>query len=203
MTMSLTIYADTYSGHCEKVKFLADHLGIAYRWVHTDIRKKETQAPAFLAINPAGEVPVLELADGRTLAQSNAILLYLAEGSALIPADALDRGLMHQWLFWEQVTHGPAVGFLRFQRFLLKMPENTIDPALVVRAERALATLDAHLHDRRYVAGERLSVADVALVAYSRLADEGGMALTQWPSLRAWVQRVEQDLRIPTALPAI
>ncbi len=202
MAAEITIYGDTYSGHCEKVLFLADHLRIPYRFVHTDIRKKETQAPAFLAINPAGEVPVLELADGRTLAQSNAILLYLAEGSALIPADALDRGLMHQWLFWEQVTHGPAVGFLRFQRFLLKMPEDTIDPALVVRAERALATLDAHLHERRYVVGESLSVADVALVAYSRLADQGGMALTRWPALRAWVQRVESDLGLATAVPA-
>ena len=200
--MTITIYGDSYSAHCDKVRFIADHLKIPYRWIRISIEKKETQSPDFLKINPAGELPVMVLADGRKLAQSNAILLFLAEGSALIPDDALDRGLMHQWLFWEQLTHGPSVAFLRFQRFLLKKPEDQIDPTLPPRADRALATMAAHLQGRRYFVGERLSVADIALVAYTRLADEGGMALHRWPALRAWVQRVESDLGVATALSA-
>ena len=196
----ITIYGDTYSGHCEKVQFLANHLRIPYRWIHTSITEGQTHTPAFLALNPAGEVPVMILPDGRKLAQSNAILLFLAEGSALIPADPLDRGLMHQWLFWEQLTHNPAVGMLRFLRFLLKTPEEKIDPTLAPKAERALAVMDAHLRERTYFVGERLSVCDVALVAYTRLAEQGGMPLA--PALRRWVKQVEGDLGLASALPA-
>ena len=105
----LTIYGDPISGNCLKVKFVADRLGIAYRWVEIDVLKKETRTPSFLAMNPAGQVPTVVLADGRPLAQSNAIMLHLAEGSDLIPSDAFDRAQMFQWLFWEQYNHEPTI----------------------------------------------------------------------------------------------
>ncbi len=194
----ITIYGDTYSGHCEKVQFIAAYLKKPCRWIHTDIVGGKTRTPEFLAINPAGELPVMLLPDGRKLVQSNAILLFLADGTPLILADPFDRGLMHQWLFWEQLTHNPAIGMLRFLRFLLKKPEDQIDPTLAPKAERALATMDAHLQNRTYFVAERLSVADIALVAYTRLAEQGGMPLA--PAVRRWVQRVEVDLGLESLL---
>ena len=123
----ITIYGDSGSGNCLKVKFIAERLGIAYRWIETDVLKNATRTLQFLAMNPAGQVPTVQLADGRALAQSNAIMLHLAEGSDLIPKDRVDRALMFQWLFWEQYSHEPAVAVLRFQRLYLKKPAAEID----------------------------------------------------------------------------
>jgi glutathione S-transferase len=119
----ITIYADSISGNCMKVRFVADRLKIPYRRIEVSVLTAETQNPEFLAINPAGQVPIVVLADGRPLAQSNAIMLHLAEGSSLIPADAYERALMHQWLFWEQYSHETAIAVRRFQKTYLKRPE--------------------------------------------------------------------------------
>jgi glutathione S-transferase len=193
MTM-LTIYGDSISGNCLKVKFVCDRLDIAYRWTETSVLKGETRNPEFLAMNPAGQVPVVTLDDGRVLAQSNAIMLYLAEGSDLISADAYDRGLMFQWLFWEQYSHETVIAVRRFHKAFLKKPDAEIDAALLPKGERVLAVMNDHLATRRYFVNEKISLADIALVAYTRWADEGGFDLARTPHVQDWVRRVEHDL---------
>ncbi len=112
----LTAYGDIRSGNCLKVKWLLDRLGRDYRWVEVDIMSGGSRTPEFLAMSPAGQVPIIVLEDGRPLAQSNAILLHLAEGTDLIPTDAYERARMMEWLFWEQYSHEPYVAVARFQR---------------------------------------------------------------------------------------
>jgi glutathione S-transferase len=201
MATPLTIYGDSISGNCLKVKFVADRLGVPTRWIETSVLKAETRTPEFLAMNPAGQVPTVVLPDGRPLAQSNAIMLYLAEGSDLIPADAFDRALMFQWLFWEQYSHEPAIAVRRFYKTYLKKSDAEIDPALMPKCERVLTLMNDHLAARSYFVGERLSLADIALVAYTRFSHDAGLDLARWPKVRAWVLRVEQDLGLKTALP--
>jgi glutathione S-transferase len=196
----LTIYGDRISGNCLKVKWIADRLGLAYDWVDIDVLAGEARTPALLAINPAGQVPTVVLDDGRTLSQSNAIMLHLAEGSDLIPADAYDRARMFEWMFWEQYTHEPAIAVRRFQKTYLRKTDAEIDPALVVRGRAALARMEAALAaSAGWLAGERLSLADVALVAYTRMADQGGFDLADYPGVQAWVARVEAAVPIGAA----
>ena len=198
MTM-LTIYGDSISGNCLKVKFVCDRLGIAYRWVETSVLKSETRTAEFLKMNPAGQVPVVRLADGRILSQSNAIILYLAENSDLIPAEAYDRALMFQWLFWEQYSHETVIAVRRFHKAFLKKPDTEIDPALLPKGERVLAVMNDHLATRRYFVGEKISLADIALVAYTRWAGEGGFDLARTPHVQDWIRRVENDLGLEHA----
>lgn len=202
MADTLTVYGDSESGNCLKVKFIADRFGIAYRWIETSVVKAETRTPEFLALNPAGQVPLVVLADGRRLAQSNAIMLYLAEGRGLIPQDAFERALMFQWLFWEQYSHETAIAVRRYHKFFLNKPDSEIDPALMPKCERALTLMNDHLVGRNYFVGERLSLADIALVAYTRFSHQAGLDLARWASVRSWVQRLERDLGLKTALPA-
>lgn len=194
-----TIYGDSISGNCLKVKFVSDLLGLSYRWVETSVLKKQTRTQEFLARNPAGQVPLVEWDDSRVLAQSNAIILYLAEGSPLIPADAFQRAKMLEWMFWEQYSHETAIAVRRFHKAELKKPEHEIDPTLLAKGERALAIMNAHLTTRRYFVGERLSLADIALVAHTRWAHEGGFDMEAHPQVKNWVRRVEEDLRIDHA----
>ena len=195
----LTIYGDSISGNCLKVKFVCDRLGIAYRWVETDVLKGETRTPEFLALNPAGQVPAVKLSDGRALAQSNAIMLHLAEGSDLIPADSYERALMFQWLFWEQYSHETVIAVRRFHKAYLKKSDAEIDPALQPKGERVLGLMNDHLAKHRYFVGNKLSLADIALVAYTRWADQGGFDLSRTPHVQAWIARVEQDLGLARA----
>lgn len=195
----LTIYGDSISGNCLKVKFVCDRLGIAYRWVETDVLKGETRTPEFLALNPAGQVPAVKLSDGRALAQSNAIMLHLAEGSDLIPADSYERALMFQWLFWEQYSHETVIAVRRFHKAYLKKSDAEIDPALQPKGERVLGMMNDHLAKHRYFVGGKLSLADIALVAYTRWADQGGFDLSRTPHVQAWIARVEQDLGLARA----
>jgi glutathione S-transferase len=191
---ALTIYGDSISGNCLKIKFVADRLGLPYDWIETSVLKKESRTPQFLAMNPAGQVPLAVFADNGPLAQSNAIILHLAWDSDLIPNDPFERALMFQWLFWEQYSHEPAVAVLRFHRHYLKKAE--IDPALVTKSEAVLTLMNNHLAGGGYFVGERLSLADVALVAYTRFAHEAALDLARWPHVKAWVARVEDDLKI-------
>jgi len=192
----ITIYGDPISGNCLKVKWTAERLGVAFTWVDVDIMQGESRTPAFLAMNPAGQVPVVVLADGRPLAQSNAILLHLAEGSELIPTDAYDRARMLEWLFWEQYTHEPSVAVARFQMKYLGKRREELDPKLLQRGEVALRRLDQGLEGRKYLAGDALSLADIALVAYTRMAHDGGFILADYPAVEAWVERLETELPI-------
>lgn len=196
---AMTIYGDSISGNCLKVKFVADRLGLPYDWVEISVLKSETRTPEFLAMNPAGQVPVVRFADSGMLAQSNAIILHLAQNTDLIPADPFEHALMYQWLFWEQYSHEPAVAVLRFQKFYLKKSDNEIDPNLRPRCLRVLALMDEHLEGRSHFVGKKLSLADVALVAYTRFAHQAGLDLAQYPQVKAWVRRIENDLNIEHA----
>lgn len=189
-----TLYGDKVSGNCLKVKWVADLLGHSYHWVDVDVVAGEAKTPDFLAKFPMGQVPAADFGDGRRLAQSNALMLYLAEGSALIPADDFGRAQMLQWLFWEQYSHEPAIAVRRFQMSYLGKPESEIDPALTSKGRAALDQMQAHLGANQWFVGNALSCADIALVAYTRVAHEGGFDLAQWPAVQAWVARVENAL---------
>jgi len=191
---AMTIYGDSISGNCLKVKFVADRLGLPYDWVEVSVLKAETRTPEFLALNPAGQVPVVRFADNGALAQSNAIMLHLAWGTDLIPADAFERAQMFQWLFWEQYSHETAIAVLRFQKFYLKKTNSEIDPALPGKCARVLKLMNEHLEARDYFVGGRLSLADIALVAYTRFAHQADIDLAAYPNVRLWVYRVEDDL---------
>jgi glutathione S-transferase len=196
---SMTVYGDSISGNCLKVKFIADRLGLPYDWVEISVLAKQTRTPEFLGMNPAGQVPVVRFADNNVLAQSNAIILHLAEGSDLIPGDAFERAQMYQWLFWEQYSHETAIAVLRFHKHYLKKPESEIDPGLPVKCANVLTLMNDHLAQRKYFVGRNLSLADVALVAYTRFSHEAGLDLTQYPHVHAWVRRIETDLEIEHA----
>jgi glutathione S-transferase len=193
---SMTIYGDSISGNCLKVKFVADQLGLPYDWVETSVLKAETRTPEFLAMNPAGQVPVVVFADDGPLAQSNAIMLHLAWDTDLIPADAFERAQMFQWLFWEQYSHEPAIAVLRFQKLYLQKSDAEIGTALPAKCTRVLALMNDHLMTRAYFVGENLSLADIALVAYTRFAHQAGLDLANWPHVRQWVRRIEGDLKL-------
>ena len=192
----ITIYGDPISGNCLKVKWTAERLAIPFTWIDVNVVNRETRTEPFLAMNPAGQVPTIVLEDGRPLAQSNAIILHLAEGSALIPADSYDRAKMLEWLFWEQYSHEPTIAVVRFQMKYLGKARDEVDPALVAKAEAALALMDRALAGRKFLVGEALTLADIALVAYTRFAADGGFDLADYPAVEAWVRRVEQELPI-------
>ncbi len=192
----MKIYGDSISGNCLKVKWVADLLGLAYDWIETDIMVGESRTSDFLAMNPAGQVPAVVFDDGRPLAQSNAIILHLAEGSALIPADAYDRAKMLEWMFWEQYSHEPYVAVARFQVKYQGKPVADLEPRLVERGNGALQRMEDGLGQDGFLVGGRVSLADVALVAYTRMAHEGGFDLAGYPKVKAWVARVEAALNI-------
>jgi glutathione S-transferase len=192
----LKVYGDSISGNCLKVKWTLDRLGLDFDWVETGVLNGETRTPAFLALNPAGQVPLLVLGDGRPLAQSNAILLHLAEGSSLIPADPYDRAKMLEWLFWEQYSHEPYVAVARFQVRYLGRPFGELEPKLVERAYGALNRLEAALTETLFLVGQACTLADISLVAYTRMAPEGGLDLAPDLAVRAWIARVEAAMDI-------
>ncbi|PZR37109.1 glutathione S-transferase family protein [Caulobacter segnis] len=192
----MRIYGDSISGNCLKVKWVAAHLRLPFDWIETSVLTGETRTPAFLAMNPAGQVPLIVLDDGRALAQSNAIILHLAEGSALIPEDPYERAKMLEWMFWEQYSHEPYVAVARFQMLYLGKPREALEARLVERGGQALARLETQLQQSPFLVGERVTLADVALVAYTRVAHEGGFDLALYPAVKAWVGRTEAALGI-------
>ena len=200
----MKIYGDSTSGNCLKVKWLLQRQGVAHDWVELDVMSGRTRSPEYVALNPAGQVPLVVFDDGRTLAQSNAILLHFGEGSDLIPADAYDRARMLEWLFWEQYSHEPYIAVRRFQLQYLKRDPAQLDPKLLERGNAALQRMELALAASDYLVDGRLSLADIALVAYTRLADTGGFDLGPYPAVQAWVARVERDLGLGSfAAPAV
>ena len=192
----MKIYGDRISGNCLKVQYTADYLGLDYDWLDTDIMKGESRTAEYLARNPAGQVPMLLLDDGRAIAQSNAIIGYLAEGSDLMPVDAYDRAKAYEWMFWEQYSHEPYVAVCRFVMVYENKPAGEREGWRVARGEAALDLMEQSLTGQQWFAGEALSVADIALVAYTRLAHEGGFDLQSRPHLVSWIERVEGALGI-------
>ena len=191
---ALTIYGDSISGNCLKAKWVAERLRIPFDWKETSVVAGETRTPAFLALNPWGQVPFAVLADGRGLAQSNAIMLHLAEGSALIPGDAYERAKMFEWLFWEQYSHEPTIAVRRFRVKFQGLRDDERDRDLATKGNAALKRMDDALAGKRYLVGDALTLADIALVAYTRWAGDGGYDLAAFPHLGSWIARVEGDL---------
>lgn len=192
----MQVYGDRISGNCLKVQYTADYLGLDYDWVDTDIMAGESRTPGFLAMNPGGQVPLLVLDDGRRIAQSNAIIGYLAEGSDLLPLDAYERAKVYEWLFWEQYSHEPYVAVCRFVMVYEKKPAQSREDWRVERGEAALDLMEWTLTDQDWFAGNRVSIADIALVAYTRLAHEGGFDLDSRPRVQSWIERTERVLGI-------
>ena len=192
------IYGDPISGNCLKVRWTADLLGVSYDWIDVDVLSGYTRSEEFLAINPSGQVPAIVLPDGRSLSQSNAIVLYLASlyDSALVPKDLFERAKVNEWLFWEQYSHEPYIAVRRFQKAYLGKSDSELDPRLLTNGKRALAQMSDQLSRTPFLAGENLTVADIALVAYTRVAHEGGFDLDEFPNLRSWVARVESALGV-------
>ncbi len=197
----LTLYGDSISGNCQKPRWTADYLDIDHNWVEVDILDGGTQTEDFLALNPVGQVPIARWPDGRVLPQSNAIMLYLAEGSDLIPEDAFERAQMNSWLFWEQYSHETSIAVRRFKKHYLKLPDEEIDPQLMAKGRRALGVMEMQLTWTDWLVGESMTCADIALVAYTRVAHEGGFDLAQFPNVERWVSRVEGALSIGHAMP--
>lgn len=168
--MALTIYGDLISGNCLKVKWTADKLGVAYEWIPVDVGAGGAQTPEFRKLNTAAQVPTVVLEDGRSLAQSNAIILHLGEGTALIPEDAYNRAKMLEWLFWEQNSHEPYIAVRRRLKFMLGKTEAEMDPKLLTNGNAALARMESWLAGSPFLVNGALSLADICLVAYTRMA---------------------------------
>src|ERR1700709_409554 len=183
----MKIYGDTNSGNCLKVKWVCDRLGLPYAWIDVDTTKRETRTTPFLKLNPAGQVPTVEFADGRVLAQSNAIIRYLARGSDLIRDDAFAAAKMDEWLFWEQYSHEPYIAVCRFQMVYLGKPASDLDPETTKRGYAGPGRMEASLAASRCLAGEAASLADLSLLAYTRVAHEGGFHLDGYAALRRWI----------------
>ena len=195
----MRIYGDINSGNCLKVKWVCDRLALPYSWIAIDTLKSETRTSEFLKLNYAGQVPAVELADGRTLAQSNAIIRYLARGSDLIPKDAFDEAKMDEWLFWEQYSHEPYIAVCRFHMFYLGKPASDLDPDKVKRGYAALARMEHQLAMTPFLVGGAVSLADISLLAYTRLAHEGGFHLDGYAAVRRWIGETEKYLGLPSA----
>ncbi len=192
----MKLYGDRISGNCLKAQYTADYLDIPLAWEDVDILKGQSRTAAFLALNPAGQVPVLQLDDGRILAQSNAIIEYLAQGSDLLPEDSFERATVHEWLYWEQYSHEPYVAVCRFQMLYMGKAPHEREPWRVARGEAALDHLENALQDRNWLAAGSFTIADIALLAYTRLAHEGGFDLASRPRTRAWISRCEEKLAL-------
>ena len=188
----MRIHGDRLSGNCYKVLLTAELLGLDYEWVPLDVVAGDTQQPAFLAKNPVGKMPLLELDDGRCLSESNAIVNYLAEGSALMPTDAFARAKVQQWQFYEQYSHEPFIAVARFIKRYLGMPEERRAEFEGKRAggHKALAVMEDALSASPFLVGDAATAADISLFGYTHVADEGGFELSGYPAVSAWIERV-------------
>ena len=193
----LLLHNMSMSGNCYKVRLTARQLGIAITLEDYPVNGSKTRNPEFLAKNPNGRVPLLELEDGECLAESNAIISYLAEGSALIPRDSWARATMLQWMFFEQYSHEPYVAVARFllawaRPEVLKQRQDSI-PELQAKGNAALGVMEMHLAKRLWFAGDSYSLADIALYGYTHVAHEGGFDLSGYPAVAAWLKRVVSE----------
>jgi glutathione S-transferase len=188
----LTLYDSLISGNGYKVRLLLSQLGLPFRLIEKDIVKGETRKPDFLKINPNGRIPVLQLADGRCLAESNAIMFYLADGTPFLAEDRYDRADTLRWMFFEQYSHEPYVAVARFWIHSLGKRKEWADRLEEKwrRGYQALDIMESHLRTRRFFVGEHYSIADIALYAYTHVAEEGEFDLARYPAIRAWLDRV-------------
>lgn len=186
------VYGDYRSGNCYKVKLMLHLLGAQYEWLPVDILKGETETPEFLAMNPNGKIPVLELEDGTYLWESNAILNFLADGTEFLPTEPRLRTQVLQWQFFEQYSHEPYIAVARFIQLYQGLPADRLEEYEVCqrRGRKALRVMEKQLKTTTYLVGEHYSIADIALYAYTHVAHEGGFDLSEYPAVMAWVKRV-------------
>jgi glutathione S-transferase len=191
----MKVYGDIRSGNCYKLKLLLGQLGLPFEWVHVDVLANGTRTPQFLAMNPNGRIPVFETDAGICLAESNAILWYLAEGTPLLPMDRLHRAQVLQWMFFEQYSHEPNIATSRYIIQYLGRPasEEARLQQKVAPGYHALDVMETQLADRQFFVAERYSIADIALYAYTHVADEGGFDLARYPAIRGWLERVARQ----------
>src|SRR3989338_6330792 len=191
------VYGDYRSGNCYKVKLMLHLLGLASKWVAVDILKGETKTPEFLAMNPNGKIPVLELEDGTCLWESNAILNFMADGSEFLPSEPRLRTQVLQWEFFEQYSHEPYIAVARFIKLYQGLPEARRAEYEATRTGgyKALDVMEQQLQRTPYLVGEQYSIADIALYAYTHVAHEGGFELDAYPAIRAWLARVASHPR--------
>jgi glutathione S-transferase len=193
----LKLYQSHPSGNCYKVRLLLHQLGIPFETVELDIRTGVTRTPEFKAKNPIARVPTVELEPGVFLAESNAILWYFAEGTPFIPEDKLERARMLQWMFFEQYSHEPYIAVARAWLTFFGIPPGK-EHELEERIQKGYAALDVmegELTKRPFFAGERYSLADIALYAYTHVAEQGRFELGRYPAIRAWLERVQAQPR--------
>ncbi len=187
------VYGDSRSGNCYKIKLLCSQLDIPYGWREVDILAGDTRTPEFLAMNANGKIPLLALPDSRYLAESNAILVFLAEGSELAGSDNFSRAEILQWMFFEQYSHEPNIAT---SRFIIQYLGDPPDRQAALEEKRlggykALDVMEQQLGTNTFIAGSEYSIADIALYAYTHVADEGGFDLKDYPAIRAWLERVK------------
>ncbi len=188
----ITVHGFSPSGNCHKIRLLLEQMGKPYRWIETDSSAGATRTPGYLAKNPNGKVPIIELEDGRVLAESNAILYWLADGTEFLPVDAWQRAQAMSWMFFEQYSHEPYVAVARFICGWTPMdsPRRASLPQLRAKSHDALSVMERHLSRARWFTGERYGIADIALFAYTDVAGDGGIALNAYPAIRDWLARV-------------
>ena len=192
-----TVYGKSDSGNCYKVRLALEQLALPYRWVEVDNTRGETRTPEFLARNPNGKVPTLQLEDGSYLPESNAILFYLAEDTPLLPAGRAARARALQWMFFEQYSHEPYIAVARYILYYLPAdtPRRAELPRLQERGYQALGVMEQHLAREPFFAGGAYSIADISLFAYTHCAADGGFDLGRYPAVRAWLGRVRAEPR--------
>jgi len=193
----VTLHEDPRSGNCYKIKLTAALLGLPLATRQYDIIAGETRTPDFLEqVNPNGRIPVLQIGN-RFLPESNAACWYLASGSALIPQDSFDQADMLRWMFFEQYSHEPNIATMRFWLHFIGSAQLSPQQKAQMMAKRiagceALSLMDSHLAGHDWFVGDSVSLADIALFAYTHVADEGGFGLGDYPAVERWIERVSQ-----------
>ncbi|MGI3091729.1 glutathione S-transferase family protein [Vibrio diabolicus] len=185
----MVVYGDLQSGNCLKVKLLLSFLGIEHQWKHVNILDNETKTTEFLALNPNGKIPTVVLDDGRVLCESNAILGYFAEDTPYLPKDSYQKAKMYEWLFFEQYSHEPYIAVARFIQKSQGMPEHRLEEykSLQSGGHKALQIMELQLSKTKFLVGDNISIADIALYAYTHVADEGGFNLGTYPNIERWI----------------
>ena len=190
--MMVKVYGMSTSGNCHKVRMVLEALKLPYAWNEVDSRTGATRTAAFLAMNPNGKVPVAEVEPGAFLPESNAIMCYLADGSPLLPSDRLKRARVMQWLFFEQYSHEPYIAVARFLRSQHPDPasQRALADSRMEGGYRALDVMEKYLAREPFFVSGHYTIADIALYAYTHVADEGGFDLERYPAIRGWIGRV-------------
>ena len=193
--MVYKVYGDSLSGNCYKVKLILSQMNLPHEWVEIGATTGKTATEEFRAMNPVGQVPVLELPSGEYLSQSNAIMHFLASGSDLVPKDPLDLARVLEWLYFEQYNHEPTIATVRFWVFYLKAEEEYADKIAENRPKgyAALTIMENHLKSSSFLAAGRYTIADAGLYAYTHVAHQGGYDLSGYPAIRDWLARVESQ----------